>query len=159
MGLYYHFGGFEEIVVKKIEPPAEYTIKITGKSFKGRIQGTLWKNLFYEMHDDIVKSILKEPITIIYFIMPEEHKGKTDAFIGAEAEDPSAIPQEFTEQVLTCRGVLRVDLTMHPIIMPSPARVRKLIMNYAKDKNLLLDSLMIEKYHADNSLTVEIPFR
>jgi hypothetical protein len=157
--LYYRFGGFNKILVQKIESSASYTIKISGKPFKGRIQDTAWKNLFYEMHDNILKSRLKEPITIIYFSKPEEHRGKIDAFIGAEVLENSSLPKDFIEQELAFKGVLRVDLNMHPVILPSPARVKKLIMSYAKDKNISLDSLLIEKYHPDNSLTVEVPFR
>jgi len=146
-------------MVQKIEPSMAYSVKISGKPFKGRIQDSAWKNLFYEIHDNILKNILREPITIIYYSKPEQHKGKVDAFIGAELQKKSGLSAEFTEKELTFRGVLRVELTMHPVIMPSPGKVKRLIGRFATDNNITLDSLLIEKYHSDNTLTVEIPYR
>jgi len=157
---YNYLGGFKKIVVEKIENQDPYEIRIWGKNFHGNIQDENWKKLFIEIRDHIVKEKLKGPITVIYYKVPagKGNNEKIDAFIGLRVPDNGTIPSGFTEKSVAFKGVLRVRLTMHTIVMPSPQKVKRIISRYAAMNNLQLDSLQIEKYYPDNTLTVEVPF-
>ena len=155
--LYKHLGGFKKIEVLEISGEGAYRLEISGRNYEGKMGSPAWKNLFIEMRDSIGHGKLEEPITIIY-LRPLD-RGKTiEAFIGAVRKPGQQLPAGFTEKSVTRKGVLRVNLSMHPVVMPSPELVRKRIRVYARIHRLVLDSLMIEKYHPDNSLTVEIPY-
>ena len=158
---YYHLGGFKKIVVEKIEGQEPYEIRIWGKNFHGNIQDENWKKLFIEIRDHIVKEKLQGPITVIYDKAPggKGDNEKIDAFIGLPVPEGDTIPPGFTEKSFDFKGVLSVRLTMHTVVMPSPQKVKKIISRYAAMNNLHLDSLQIEKYYPDNTLTVEVPFK
>lgn len=159
--MYYYFGGFDKVTVQKVETDRSYILDLWGEEFNGNMQDTTWKNLFLEIRDRIVHGILNDPITIVYYRKPKDagRKGNIEAFIGASLQPDSIPPRGLTEIKIVKKGVLRVTLNMHPVVMPSPSKVRRLITRYAAGNNLGLDTLMIEKYYHDNSIAVEVPVR
>ncbi len=158
--MYYHLGGFKKIQVRKIDNAGPYVMDIWGKEFTGDMQDTIWKNMFVGIRNEIIEGQLKGPIMIIYYKKPDNstHKGKIEAFIGAEAGDDIPPSGNLKERMINVNGVIRASLNMHPVLMPSPERVKKLISQFAKNNHLREDSIMIEKYFPDNTLQVEVPY-
>ena len=161
LGVYYHLGGFRKIEVEKIENALPYEVKIWGKHFDGNVQDEKWKGLFVEIRDMIVDGKLKAPVTVIYLkeTPAGDNDKKIEAFIGSQAVPGTQPPDGLQEDSLSFKGVLRVRLTMHPVVMPSPQKVMKVISRYAAMNNLKPESLHIEKYYPDNTLAVEVPFK
>ena len=157
--LYWYFGGFEKIKVQEVKEGKFYKINLWGKEYHGNMNDTTWKKMFMEIRDDIIHGKLSDPITIVYFRKPELHEKKIriDAFIGAGKLNGLPAPGDLEEKTITRQGALRVRLTMHPIVMPGPEKVRQEINAYATRNHITLDTLLIEKYFHDNSLDVEIP--
>ncbi len=157
--LYYNFGGFKTVKITRVENDQPWSLRIWGKQFQGTVQDPDWKKLFIQTRDFIVQGKFSGPVIVVYFKRPETtgNPGKVEAFIGARLSNDSLPPMDFRELKLEKKGVVRADLDMHPVVMPSADKVNRMIRHFADTCHLTLDSLMIEKYYRNNALAVEVP--
>jgi hypothetical protein len=152
MVFYHQLGGFKSIVIEK---KAFEELKLKGINFKGLPSDPALELAFKTVQD----KANQDPFSPFYVIYHQEPAGKTDTlqvFVGL-ADDNKNTDPNWENLNFFQEAALFVELEIHPLVMPSPSKIKKELKKYAQSQQLLISEPFIEKIQGKNKITVIAP--
>ncbi|MTI31667.1 hypothetical protein [Xanthovirga aplysinae] len=155
--VYIQLGGFNEVKIS-VKENINYTL--IGKSFEGRYKSKEVKNIFFDTRRLLEEGELHGTLAIIYDQDPSENEGNMKSFTGIILEKPiSKIPKGFEERKFKAFTVVQAQINAHPLVMPTPEKIKEKLKIYAQEQGLELQDISIEKLVGERELVVEIPVK
>ncbi|MCC5919094.1 MAG: hypothetical protein LAT68_01460 [Cyclobacteriaceae bacterium] len=152
---YHRLGGFNAIEVSQSNKNQPILL---GQYYKGEYGDENLKKIFFDTKEWIEQHERKALLTVVYFNKPEEEDGKVDNFIGVWAEElPADYPKNWERYELQSNDFVKAEFLGHPVVYPSPTTIEEKMNQFAKEKQLVLDSISIEVYPGSNHLKVYRP--
>lgn len=152
--LYYRLGGFRgpEITYVNIH---EY--RLAGSYYEGSLKNDRWEQLFQKTRKYVTGGLLKGPLVILWYNHPKEDTDEARAFIGVELHDGEEIPEGLEVREIKMDGVVRATIRAHALVMAKPEDIEEKIRDFARNKDLVLQNIMIDKYPEESLVISEIP--
>ncbi len=153
LALYAYLGGFQEV---KLTVESEDEYHIIGKYFEGKVESDTMKTIFLEAKTMAEKKIINGTVVVLYYKDASKGDDEIECFAGLLLlNKPENIPLGMEYRNFKSKGVIRAKFDGHRIVTPNPSRVKEEVNNYAKENNLTLQSLFIEKYFSNNAIEVD----
>jgi hypothetical protein len=150
--IYNKLGGFKEINVEKIELSP---LRLKGLYFKGTPIDPALEATFQEVHH-AANQTKESSLYTLYLIEPA---GKTDTmhvFVGLE-NLKNNLPEHWEELNFPEGTYLSSFLEAHPLVMPSPQKVKEAINSYSENNKITKPKIFIEKIQNKNQVQVLAP--
>jgi predicted transcriptional regulator YdeE len=132
---------------------------VAGVDFKGLASDEELLQLFEQTRTYHEQNKLPGSLAAIYYDKQSE-KGEIEAFVGVLVTDTlAALPDNYVYKKIPATKTVQAKITSHYIVAPSPEKVRGSLLNYAQEKGLALQELVIEQYLKDSHIVIEIPVK
>ncbi|MDO6390641.1 GyrI-like domain-containing protein [Pontibacter sp. BT731] len=153
---YAYLGGFSSANVSEASSTQLY---VAGRAFHGSVNDSGINDAFRRAAEVLDKKELEGMLGNIYYNNPEGRADSVNAFIGVVIPDSTMqIPADYELRVVPAgRRVLRGEVNAHYMLAPN--RLYEAIFNYAKEKNLELETFYVEWFPDDHRGLVEVPIQ
>ena len=153
---YAYLGGFSSAKVSEVSSEQLY---VAGRAFKGSVTDNHINDSFRRAAEVLDKKELEGVLGNIYYNNPEGRADSVNAFIGVIIPDSSVqLPADYTLRVVPAgRRALRGEVNAHYMLAPN--KLYEAIFNYAKEKNLELETFYVEWFPEDHHGIVEVPIK
>jgi hypothetical protein len=151
------------IALGGLTKPAISTIQVSGYTmagiaFKGMASNEELLQLFNQTRTFHQEKKLPGTLAALYYDTQASEKGEVDAFVGVLVNDTTAsLPEKYTYKHIEARQAVQAKITTHYLVAPSPEKIRASLLNYAQEKGLPLQELVIEQYLEESHILIEIP--
>jgi predicted transcriptional regulator YdeE len=131
---------------------------LAGVPFKGMASNEELLKLFEETRTYYEGNSLPGTLAAVYYDIQSSEKGEVDTYVGVMVKDSSAtLPKKYTYRRIPAAKAVQATITTHYLVAPSPEKIRATLLNYAQERGLALQNLVIEQYLADSHIIIEIP--
>jgi hypothetical protein len=153
---YAYLGGFSKARVSEVSSEQLY---VAGRAFKGSVTDNLINDSFRRAAEVLDKKELEGALGNIYYNNPEGRADSVNAFIGVVIPDSAVqLPADYTLRVVPGgRRALRGEVNAHYMLAPN--KLYEAIFEYAKQKNLELETFYVEWFPEDHRGIVEVPVK
>jgi hypothetical protein len=153
---YAYLGGFSSAKVSEVSSEQLY---VAGRAFKGSVTDNLINDSFRRAAEVLDKKELEGMLGNIYYNNPEGRADSVNAFIGVIIPDSSVrLPADYELRVVPGgRRALRGEVNAHYMLAPN--KLYEAIFDYAKEKNLELETFYVEWFPEDHQGIVEVPVK
>lgn len=152
---YYGFdrlGGNNPVVIEWVKSPPP---TLSGRTFKGIPREERLAETFQE-----VESLLAlhpgTHIHTLYFLEPAGKLDTLEVFVGLNLPFPTG---DLESKRFNERSYLLATIKGNKWVMPSPATVKSKLQEFAKEKNLTLSGIFIDKIISEEEVQVIAPIR
>jgi hypothetical protein len=133
---------------------------LAGVPFKGMASNEELLKLFEQTRTYHTDNNLPGTLAAVYYDIQSSEKGEVDAYVGVRVKDSSAtLPEKYTYRKIPATKAVKATITTHYLVAPSPEKIRVSLLNYAQQRGLSLQNLVIEQYLADSHIIIEIPVK
>ena len=154
---YIALGGLRKPEISTVDVSG-YTM--AGIAFKGRASNEDLLQIFEQTRTYHQENKLPGTLAAVYYDTKASDKGEIDAFVGVIVQDTLAtLPNKYSYRKLPAAKAVHATITSHYLVAPSPEKVRAGLLNYAQEKGLPLQELVIEQYLKDSHIVIEIPVK
>jgi hypothetical protein len=153
---YAYLGGFS---LAKVSEVSSEQLFVAGRAFKGSVNDNLLNDSFRRAAEVLDKKELEGMLGNIYYNNPEGRADSVNAFIGVIIPDSSVqLPADYELRVVPAgRRALRGEVNAHYMLAPN--KLYEAIFDYAKEKNLELETFYVEWFPEDHRGIVEVPIK
>lgn len=153
---YAYLGGFSNAKVTEVSSEQLY---VAGRAFKGSVTDNLINDSFRRAAEVLDKKELEGMLGNIYYNNPEGRADSVNAFIGVIIPDSAVqLPADYELRVVPAgRRALRGEVNAHYMLAPN--KLYEAIFDYAKEKNLELETFYVEWFPEDHRGIVEVPIK
>lgn len=132
---------------------------MAGVNFKGLASSEELLQLFEKTRTYNKQNKLLGTLAAVYYDKQSE-KGEIEAFVGVLVTDTLApLPDNYVYKKIPAIKTVQAKITSHFMVAPSPEKIRGSLLNYAQEKGLALQELVIEQYLKDSHIVIEIPVK
>ncbi len=151
-GLFIHLGGSKPIRVELISgaPSA-----LAGKTFRGTPQDKRLSETFQSIESLLALHPGKK-IHTIYLVEPAGKLDTMEVFVGLDL--PFA-PSDLESMTFSEQKFIQATVTGSNWVMPGPETVKEKIEAYAKENNLVLSGVFIDRIVSDSEIQVIAPVK
>ena len=154
---YVYLGGFKEIEVT--EAPGQSYL-IAGIEYKGTIKDDSLEKVYRNISNLVLEEKVKGTFCAVQYIEPDNNEGKVHSLVGIIVNDSLAsLPAGLKYHTFTTDKTVRAHITTHYAVAPKPEKVNEKIREFAKAKNLELDTITLEKYLGASEFMIEVATR
>jgi hypothetical protein len=153
---YAYLGGFSAAKVSEVSSEQLY---VAGRAFNGSVTDNLINDSFRRAAEVLDKKELEGVLGNIYYNNPEGRADSVNAFIGVVIPDSAVqLPADYELRVVPGgRRALRGEVNAHYMLAPN--KLYEAIFEYAKEKNLELETFYVEWFPEDHRGIVEVPVK
>ena len=153
---YAYLGGFSSA---KISEANSQQLFVAGRAFKGSVKDNQINDAFRRAAEVLDKKELEGMLGNIYYNNPDDKSDSISAFIGVIIPDSTAqLPADYELRVVPGgRQALRGEVNAHYMLAPN--KLYEAIFDYAKEKNLELETFYVEWFPEDHKGIVEVPIK
>ncbi|MBD1398963.1 GyrI-like domain-containing protein [Pontibacter sp. JH31] len=153
---YAYLGGFSSAKVSEVDSQQLF---VAGRAFKGAVTDNLINDSFRRAAEVLDKKELEGMLGNIYYNNPEDRGDSIHAFIGVVIPDSAVqLPADYELRVVPAgRRALRSEVNAHYMLAPN--KLYEAIFDYAKEKNLGLETFYVEWFPEDHQGIVEVPIK
>jgi predicted transcriptional regulator YdeE len=132
---------------------------MAGVEFKGLASSEVLLQLFEQTRTYHEQNKLPGTLAAVYYDNQSE-KGEVEAFVGVLVTDTlTALPDTYVYKKIPANKTVQAKIMSHYMVAPSPEKIRGSLLNYAQEKGLALQELVIEQYLKDSHILIEIPVK
>ncbi|MCH7399815.1 hypothetical protein MM236_17610 [Belliella sp. DSM 107340] len=144
--LFSHLGGFNEVEMELIHP---LDLEIHGVYYRGTPQDEQLSQAFEKVSRVAKASGI--PLYTIYYIEPAGKLDTMEVFVGVESE---AVYPEFESRKFEANGAVLAKISGHRFVMPGPNKVKKKIVDFAKQSGKNSPTVFIDKIISSDEVQV-----
>lgn len=153
---YAYLGGFSAANVLEVNSQQLY---VAGQAFRGSVKDNAISDAFRRAAEVLDKKELEGMLGNIYYNNPEGRADSVDAFIGVVIPDSAVqLPADYELRVVPGgRRALRGEVNAHYMLAPN--KLYGAIFDYAREKNIELETFYVEWFPEDHQGIVEVPVK
>ncbi|MBX0333792.1 GyrI-like domain-containing protein [Pontibacter sp. HSC-14F20] len=153
---YAYLGGFSSTSVSEVNSERLF---VAGRAFSGSVNDSGINDAFRRAAEVLDKNELQGQLGNIYYNNPEGRADSVNAFIGVVIPDSTVqLPADYELRVVPGgRRALRSEVNAHYMLAPN--KLYEAIFDYAKEKNLELETFYVEWFPEDRQGIVEVPIK
>lgn len=155
LSVYHYLGGTEPLNITLVNHEG---YKLAGRYYEGRLNDKVLEEIFFETKDLIAQGKLPGKLVVVYFNDPGKENGFVKNLIGVEIPDAlQKLPGGYDLRNIECSQSVKVSIKAHSAVFPRPEEVQKQVEEFAKQQNLSLQNISIERYLSETELEIEVP--
>lgn len=150
---YDRLGGFEKVEVFELKGE---NVVIIGQEFYGKQTSPDIESFFEDARKLISNNLVKGELCIVDYQSDTIPDNFLHMYIGVLlSQEMAEVPNGFEVREIESDKRFAVFLSMHPIVRPSPSRIRNLFNEAASKKGVTLEPFTLEKHYPDNTMSIE----
>jgi hypothetical protein len=154
---YLALGGLKKPELRTVEVPGYI---VAGVAFKGMASNEQLLKLFEQTRTYHQENKLPGTLAALYYDNQAREKGEVDTFVGVTVKDSAAaLPQMYSYRYIPATKAVQATISTHYLVAPSPEKIRASLLNYAQEKSLSLQAVVIEQYFGDSRIIIDIPVK
>ncbi len=150
---YYLLGGFTEV---KIELKEQEKFYITGKKFIGESKDATLDSLVEATHQAYTEGKLSGTFSICFFGNPDE-ADTVEVLVGTMHIEEIAPPKNYIQESFKAGSAIVASIEAEAVVAPSATETNEKIEGFAKENDLRLKDIFIEKYEDDFKIVTVVP--
>ena len=155
--IYAYLGGLKEV---KLSVISEEVYHMVGKDFKGQIESDTLKDLFMTAKKLIEDKEIEGTLAILYFKDAEHNKDSIECFTGILLNrKPDQVPPGMEYKAFNSNGAVKARFDGHRLVTPNPAEIKEKVDRFARQKDLRLQPVFVEKYFSDHAIEIDYLLR
>ncbi|MEQ9402028.1 MAG: hypothetical protein RIM99_00470 [Cyclobacteriaceae bacterium] len=155
VSIYYSLGGFEKMQVFEFDGTGRTVI---GRHYIGRYTSDKVKDFYLETKALIDSGKLKGRVALVEYKNDTIGQDSVHLFIGASFDEIRSIleiPSGYTYEEYKTSKIYRVFITQHPLVRPTPDKVRSLLEVKSIEDGKVLQPYSFDIYYPDGSWCTE----
>ena len=151
--IYAFLGGLKEV---KLSVISEVVYHMVGNEFNGQIESDSLKAMFMGAKKLVEDREVEGTLAILYFKDAEHGNDTIECFTGILLRTkPEKIPSGMQYKAFNSNGAVKARFDGHRLVTPNPAEIKEKVDRYARQKNLRLQPIFVEKYFSDNAIEID----
>lgn len=155
--IYYYLGGLNNTLVSVIKTD---NYVVAGYEYIGAYKEDELQDLFFQVSNLVDTGTLAGTVTVVNYQFQNMKRDSVHQLIGVQlTESPSDLPEGIKVDTIFARSAIRAIVQAHPLVMPHPEETQQLLLEYAQDQSLDINSMTLERYIGEDEIWVDLPVR
>lgn len=153
LGIYWKLGGFNPVQVFIYE---QNDLKLLGMTYRGTPQDPGMSATFQKV-EEVISQYTGSHLHTIYYTEPAGKLDTLEVFVGIEFTEEIIEKENLEVKEISFSQVVVAELQAHRLVMPSPEKVKQQIEDFAKERNISLQGIFVDKIINNNRVDVIAP--
>ncbi len=151
--IYAFLGGLKEVVLTKTEK-SDY--HLVGRDYEGPVTSDTLRNTFLTAKSLIEEGKVEGTLAILYYKDATNDNDTIKCFTGIIVpQKQEALPVDMVYRYVSSGGAIKARFEGHRLVTPSPLDIKQKVEDFAKNENLSLQPVFIEKYFSNNAIEID----